>query len=101
MPVNTLLIRALLNLYSFYGNEFKIQCPTGSGQYMTLFEVAQEIPAGWPVRSCATRLTGGQVRRDAQVPGRSALARSDSLHRSFMVTMERELGASIRRGGRV
>ena len=29
----------------FYGDEFKVQCPTGSGQYMTLFEVAQEIPA--------------------------------------------------------
>ena len=43
MPVNVLLIRALLNLYGFYGNEFKVQCPTGSGQYMTLFEVAQEI----------------------------------------------------------
>ena len=43
MPVNALLVRALLNLYSFYGDEFKIQCPTGSGRYMTLFEVAQEI----------------------------------------------------------
>ncbi|HEX6435966.1 MAG TPA: glucosidase, partial [Candidatus Binatia bacterium] len=43
MPVNALIIRALLNLYSFYGNEFKVQCPTGSGRYMTLFEVAQEI----------------------------------------------------------
>ena len=43
MPVNTLLIRALMNLYSFYGDDFKVQCPTGSGQYMTLFEVAREI----------------------------------------------------------
>ena len=43
MPVNGLLIRALFNLYSFYGDEFKVQCPTGSGRYMTLFEVAQEI----------------------------------------------------------
>ena len=43
MPVNALIIRALLNLYSFYGDEFKVQCPTGSGRYMTLFEVAQEI----------------------------------------------------------
>ena len=43
MPVNVLLVRALLNLYSFYGNEFKVQCPTGSGRYMTLFEVAHEI----------------------------------------------------------
>jgi hypothetical protein len=43
MPVNGLLIRALLNLYSFYGDAFTVQCPTGSGRYMTLFEVAQEI----------------------------------------------------------
>ena len=43
MPVNALIVRALLNLYAFYGDEFKVQCPTGSGQYMTLFEVAQEI----------------------------------------------------------
>jgi hypothetical protein len=43
MPVNTLIIRALLNLYSFYGNDFKVECPTGSGKYMTLFEVSQEI----------------------------------------------------------
>ena len=43
MPVNILIIRALLNLYSFFGDEFKVECPTGSGQYMTLFEVANEI----------------------------------------------------------
>jgi hypothetical protein len=43
MPVNTLLIRSLLNLYQFYGDDFKVECPTGSGKYMTLFEVAKEI----------------------------------------------------------
>jgi hypothetical protein len=43
MPVNALILRGLLNLYSFYGDEFKVQCPTGSGRYMTLFEVAKEI----------------------------------------------------------
>jgi hypothetical protein len=43
MPVNALIVRALLNLYTFYGDEFKVQCPTGSGRYMTLFEVAQEL----------------------------------------------------------
>jgi hypothetical protein len=43
MPVNVLLIRGLLNLYHFFGDEFKVQCPTGSGNYMTLFEVAKEI----------------------------------------------------------
>ncbi len=43
MPVNALIVRALVNMYAFYGDEFKVQCPTGSGQLMTLFEVAQEI----------------------------------------------------------
>ena len=43
MPVNGLLIRALLNLYQFYGDDFKVECPTGSGNYMTLFEVAKEL----------------------------------------------------------
>ncbi len=43
MPVNVLLIRGLLNLYQFYGDGFKVECPTGSGKYMTLFEVAKEI----------------------------------------------------------
>ena len=43
MPVNGLIIRALLNMYPFYGPDFKVECPTGSGNYMTLFEVAKEI----------------------------------------------------------
>jgi hypothetical protein len=43
MPVNALIVRALLNLYAFYGEDFRVECPTGSGQQMTLFEVAQEI----------------------------------------------------------
>jgi hypothetical protein len=43
MPVNGLIIRALLQMYPFYGPDFKVECPTGSGNYMTLFEVAKEI----------------------------------------------------------
>jgi len=43
MPVNTLIIRALLNFYLYYGDHFKIECPTGSGKVMNLFEVSQEI----------------------------------------------------------
>jgi hypothetical protein len=43
MPVNILIIRSLLNLYLFYGDDFKVECPTGSGNRMTLFEVAKEI----------------------------------------------------------
>jgi hypothetical protein len=43
MPVNALLVRALLNLYAFYGEDFRVECPTRSGQLLTLYEVAQEI----------------------------------------------------------
>ena len=43
IPVNALIIRALLNLYQFYGDDFTVECPTGSGRAMTLFQVAQEI----------------------------------------------------------
>jgi hypothetical protein len=43
MPVNALILRSLLNLYQFYGDEFKVECPARSGNYLTLFEVAKEI----------------------------------------------------------
>jgi hypothetical protein len=43
MPVNILIIRALLNFYLFYGDDFTIECPTGSGKMMNLFEVSKEI----------------------------------------------------------
>lgn len=43
MPVNALIIRALLNFYLYYGDNFKIECPTGSGKMMNLFEVSKEI----------------------------------------------------------
>jgi hypothetical protein len=43
MPVNAMIIRALLQYYLYYGDNFKIECPTGSVQSMNLFEVSQEI----------------------------------------------------------
>jgi hypothetical protein len=43
MPINALIVRALLQYYSFYGNDFQIECPTGSGRQMTLFQVAKLI----------------------------------------------------------
>src|SRR5262249_30192290 len=43
MPVNFLLWTALMRLAAYYGDAFKIECPTGSGRQMTLFQVAQEI----------------------------------------------------------
>ena len=42
-PVNYLLIESLERYYHFYGDDFKVECPTGSGTYMTLRQVAREI----------------------------------------------------------
>ncbi|HEY7117260.1 MAG TPA: hypothetical protein VH475_11770, partial [Tepidisphaeraceae bacterium] len=43
MPVNYLLYTALLRLYAYYGDDFKVECPTGSGRLLTLFEIAREL----------------------------------------------------------
>jgi hypothetical protein len=43
MPVNGLIVRALLHYYSYYGDTFTVECPTGSGRQMTLFEIANEL----------------------------------------------------------
>jgi hypothetical protein len=43
VPINSIIIRALLQYYLYYGDTFKIECPTGSGVLMNLFEVAHEI----------------------------------------------------------
>ena len=43
MPVNGLILRALLHYYSYYGDKFTVECPTGSGRQMTLYEIANEL----------------------------------------------------------
>ena len=43
MPVNALIIRALLQYYAFYGNGFTVECPTGSGVQMNLYQIAEDI----------------------------------------------------------
>ncbi len=42
-PLNYLLIESLQKFYYFYGDDFKVECPTGSGQYLSLKEVADEL----------------------------------------------------------
>ncbi len=42
-PMNVLIVRALLQMFSYYGDDFRVECPTGSGQYMNLYQVAQEL----------------------------------------------------------
>jgi len=42
-PINVMLIRALITHYRYYGDDLRVECPTGSGTMMTLFEVAMEL----------------------------------------------------------
>ena len=42
-PINFMILRALVNFYLYYGDDFKVECPTGSGKMMTLFEVAVDL----------------------------------------------------------
>ena len=71
-PMNALLIRALLNLYVFYGDEFTVECPTGSGQQMTLYRgrrgdrdrLTRHLPAGTPTAAARSRRAGRSSQRD-------------------------------------
>jgi hypothetical protein len=82
MPVNALIVRALLNLYAFYGDDFTVECPTGSGRYATLFEVAQEIVR----RLAGTFLRGADGRRP--VYGGSAKFQDDPHWRDLILFYE-------------
>jgi hypothetical protein len=42
-PVNYLMIESLQKFHHYYGDDFKIECPTGSGRFITINEVAQEL----------------------------------------------------------
>ena len=55
-PINIMLIRALLHLYGYFGDGFRVECPTGSGKQYTLYQVAREI---------SDRLTGTFLRNAA------------------------------------
>jgi hypothetical protein len=43
MPVNYLIIESLQKFHHYYGNDFKVECPTGSGRFITIAEVADEL----------------------------------------------------------
>ena len=58
-PVNLMLMRALYQLYLYYGDDFRIECPTGSGKLMTLYEVGIELGT----RLCKTFLRGPDGKR--------------------------------------
>jgi mannosylglycerate hydrolase MGH1-like protein len=61
MPVNYLVIESLQRLHHYYGDSLRVECPTGSGRWMTLWEVASELSR----RLVALFLVGPDGRRPA------------------------------------
>src|SRR5215467_559790 len=82
MPVNALIVRALYQYYGYYGTDFTIECPTGSGRQMNLYQIAQEL----------TRRLSGIFLRDNEgkrpVFGGSPVFQSDPLWRDHLLFYE-------------
>jgi hypothetical protein len=82
MPVNGLIIRALLQYYAYYGDAFTVECPTGSGRQLTLYQVAEEIAR----RLASIFLRDGSGRRP--VHGGSAKFQQDPHWRDYPLFYE-------------
>ena len=82
MPVNALIIRALLNFYLYYGDNFKIECPTGSGKHDEPLrgEQGDLRPADRHLPPRRAR-PAARLRRHGEVPDRPPLARPHPLLR--------------------
>jgi hypothetical protein len=82
MPVNMLILRGLIQYYLYYGDNFKIECPTGSGRLMNLFEVSRELAA----RLSRIFLRDAQGRR--AVYGGTEKFQTDPLWRDYILFYE-------------
>ncbi len=92
MPVNLLLIDSLREFHRYYGDDFLVECPVGSGQMMCLREVADELSA----RLCRLFLLGSDGRRPAM-----GTAQEDGMvlfHEYFDGDTGRGLGAAHQTG---
>ena len=99
MPVNYLLIESLYRFHSYYGDDFRIECPVGSGTMLHLGEVAAELSR----RLCRIFLRGPDGRRP--VFGDSPIEQNDPHFRDHVLFYEyfhgdtgRGLGASHQTG---
>ena len=99
MPVNYLLIEALERYHHFYGNELRVECPTGSGVLMNLGEVAREISRRLARifqrdANGARPLFGGNARYATDPPSRDLVL----FHEYFHAETGRGVGASHQTG---
>ena len=82
MPVNYLIIESLQKFHHYYGDDFKVECPTGSGRYLTLDEVADELSRAADAGcSCATRTGAGRS------SATSALLQNDPHFRDYVLVL--------------
>jgi hypothetical protein len=81
-PVNFLLVESLQKFHHYLGDDFKVECPTGSGRMLTLWEVASEIS----VRMTRIFLRDENGRRP--VHGESAPYRDDPNWRDLVLFYE-------------
>ena len=85
-PVNYLLIEALQQFHHYYGDDFKVECPTGSGKMMTLWEVAAELsqrliaPLPARRRAAAARSTADRALFDSDPHWRDLLLFHEYFH---------------------
>ena len=99
-PVNYLLIESLQKFHYYFGDDFKVECPTGSGQMMNLWEVATELSRRLSSIFLTQRRPPGGVWRQRAVPDGSALARPGALPRVLSWRhRERAWAPAIRRDG--
>jgi hypothetical protein len=99
MPVNYLLIESLQKFHHYYGDDFQVECPTGSGKFLTLLEIADELSR----RLCRLFLRDQHGKRP--VLGDSALLQDDPHFRDYVPFYEyfhgdngRGVGASHQTG---
>ncbi|CAH2598996.1 Glucosidase [Rhodovastum atsumiense] len=82
MPVNYMLVESLREFHRYYGENFRVECPVGSGQYLSLREVADELSR----RLARLFLRGPDGRRPAL--GEAALLQQDPAFRDHLLFHE-------------
>jgi len=81
-PVNFLIIESLQRFHYYYGDDFKVECPTHSGQYLTLDEIADHLTER------LTRLFHRDENGKRPIYGDSALLQSDPHFRDYVLFYE-------------
>ncbi len=83
-PMNFMLIRGLVNLHAYYGDEFSVECPTGSGRQLALWQVSQEIA----VRLARIFLRDAYAQGRRPVYGATAVFQTDPHWRDYILFHE-------------